>query len=433
MKSLTARLFLILVLVTLGIQVLSFGGALVFSGREGRRSMYEFLAVDATFVQQTLRQQPVAQRQTTLDHLNQRGHYQFNLEPAATVFPPMASDYLRESASFVQRHQESGAPVGQIAWAHQQASWPALELPLDSEQKLVISFPSRKPPFGPPSWPTIGAYLLSVSLAVMALAWFAVRLATRPISRLADAAQSLGQNLDTPPLQETGPSEVRRATQAFNRMQKALQAHLAERTQILAAISHDLKTPLTRLRLRLDTLPQGEARQKIEHDVDAMNLLIQEGLDYAHSSQLREPLVPVNLNMLVDTLVERYTDMGHDVQAQGHTQAPVRCAPRALERALQNLVDNAIKYGERARLTLIEAAKEVQIQIEDDGPGLAADLLEKVFEPFYRAETSRNRDTGGAGLGLAIAQNLLHAQGAQVSLARHPIKGLIATVTWPLG
>ncbi|MFY7942570.1 MAG: ATP-binding protein, partial [Burkholderiaceae bacterium] len=259
---------------------------------------------------------------------------------------------------------------------------------------------------------------------------WAGRLATRPHPRLANAAQSLGQNLDAPPLPETGPSEVRRATGAFNAMQRAIQAHLNERTQILASISHDLKTPLTRLRLRLGTLPEGEDRQRLEQDIDAMNLLIQEGLDYAHSSQLREPLVPVDMNALLETLVERYTDMGHSVQLEGRASSPVHCAPRALERALQNLVDNAVKYGERARIQLRQDDQTLRIGIEDDGPGVPPALLDKILEPFFRTEASRNRDTGGTGLGLAIAQNLLRAQGAQLSLANRQPQGLVATVVF---
>ncbi len=433
-RSLAARLFLILLLATVAIQVLSFGGVVAFIGRDGRRSLNDFLAADVAFIQYSLRSQQPAQRDAMLDHLNRRGHYALTLEPLSEVYAPMDSEPLAESAAVVQRQLPPGDRVLPIHWRTPQGEWPALEVPIDAVEKLVVSFPNRKPPFAPPSWRVIGAYLLVVTLAVMAAAWWAVRLATRPITRLATAAQSLGRNLDAPPLDESGPSEVRRAAGAFNAMQRALQAHLGERTQILASVSHDLKTPLTRLRLRVGALPEGEARSRIERDIDAMGLLIQEGLDYAHSSQLREPLAPVDIGMLLESLAERYADMGQDVQVrQGHAGAALRCAPRALERALQNLVDNAVKYGHRARIAVEPSERGLAIRIEDDGPGLPPELLEKVFEPFFRSEASRSRDTGGTGLGLAIAQNLLKAQGAQVSLANGPSGGLVATVVFPAG
>jgi signal transduction histidine kinase len=430
-KSLAARLFLILLVATVGIQALSFGGVLAFVGRDGRRSMNDFLAADLAFIQYSLRTQTPPQRKAMLDHLNRRGHYALSLQSPSDAYPRLGSETLIESAAIVQRKLPAGDQVLPIQWRTPQGEWPALELPIDAGQKLVVSFPSRKPPFAPPSWWAIGAYLLAVSLAVMAAAWWAVRLATRPITRLAAAAQSLGQNLDAPPLVEAGPTEVRRAAGAFNAMQRAIQAHLRERTQILASISHDLKTPLTRLRLRVGALPEGDSRGRVEQDIDAMDLLIQEGLDYAHSSQLRESLVPVDVDMLLETLVEHYADMGQDVRLQGRLGAPLNCAPRALERALQNLVDNAVKYGGCARIELSAAdGRRAQIRIEDDGPGIPVELLEKVFEPFFRAEASRNRGTGGTGLGLAIAQNLLRAQGADITLANRAPQGLVATVSF---
>jgi signal transduction histidine kinase len=433
MRTLAARLFLILILATVGIQALSFGGVLVLLGREGRSSMNEFMAKDVLFTQRRLQDLPPTERAAVLAELSERGHYRLSLEDASqAIYPTLKSAPLEDTASMLQRHIVQ-AGLGNvlarpILWRPQDQAYPAIELPFSNQQKLIVSFPNRKPPFAPPSMGTVVVYLVAVSLLVMAAAWWAVRLATRPLTRLANAAQSLGHNLDAPPLPETGPSEVRRATGAFNAMQRAIQAHLNERTQILASISHDLKTPLTRLRLRVGAMHESEDRQRLEQDIDAMNLLIQEGLDYAHSSQLREPLVPVDINALLETLVERYTDMGHSVQLEGRASNPVRCAPRALERALQNLVDNAVKYGERARIRLQQDLDALRIRIEDDGPGVPPELLDRVLEPFFRTEASRNRDTGGAGLGLAIAQNLLRAQGAQISLANRQPQGLVATV-----
>lgn len=436
MKSLAARLFLILVLVTLGIQVFSFGGVLVLMGREGRTSMNEFMATDVVFTKTRMQNLTPAERTAQLNELNQRGQYRLTLEDVGeAAHPSLASAALEETAAVLQKRLvqaglRSETPARPILWRPQDEACPAIELPFNAQQKLIVSFPSRKPPFAPPSMGTVLVYVAAVSLLVMAAAWWAVRLATRPLTRLANAAQSLGQNLDATPLQEVGASEVRRATAAFNAMQRALQSHLNERTQILASISHDLKTPLTRLRLRLGALPESQDRNRLEQDIDAMNLLIQEGLDYAHSSQLREALVPVDINALLETLVERYTDMGLSVQLEGRANSPLRCAPRALERALQNLVDNAVKYGERARIQLRQDTDALQIRIEDDGPGVPPELLDKILEPFFRTEASRNRDTGGTGLGLAIAHNLLRAQGAQLRLSNREPQGLVATVVF---
>lgn len=437
MRSLAARLFFILMLATLVIQVFSFGGVLVLMGREGRSSMNEFMANDVLLTRSRLQRLSRAEQAAQMDELNQRGYFRFNLEAAEEINkrPTLQSAALEDTAEVLQRHLINAGAVPDplvrpILWRSQGKEIPAIELPFDGQQHLVISFASGKPPFARPSIDAVVLYMLAVSLLVMVAATWAVRLAIRPLTQLAGAAQSLGKNLDTPPLPESGPSEVRRASSAFNAMQRAIQAHVNERTQILASISHDLKTPLTRLRLRLGTLPESDQRIRLETDIDAMNLLIQEGLDYAHSSQLREPLVPVDINALLETLVERYTDIGLSVQLEGRVSTPVRCAPRALKRAVQNLVDNAVKYGERARIQLQQDDHALHIRIEDDGPGVPTELLSKILEPFFRTEASRNRDTGGTGLGLAIAHNLLRAQGAQLSLSNRPPQGLVVTVVF---
>lgn len=428
MRSLAARLFAILLLVTVLIQVLSFGGVMVKMGLQGRQGMNQFLAADLAALQVTLRQQAPAQRTQTLELLNRRGYYMLAVAPAAAQWPAWESPHMAESVTAV-REGLPGVPVRAVHWTSDDGTdWPAMALPLDEAQQLVVVFPGRGSPFAPPPARLILLYLLGVSLLVMAVAWVAVRLATQPMARLARAAQALGRNLNAAPLPESGPTEVRDAAQAFNAMQRAIQANLRERTQILASISHDLKTPLTRLRLRVSGLPEDERRARIEWDIDAMEQLIQEGLDYAQSSQLREALVPLDLNALLDSLAERHADMGQDVQLQGRLDFPLRCAPRALERALQNLVDNAVKYGERARIEVGAQAGTAFIRIEDDGPGVPDELLPRLTEPFFRAEGSRSRDTGGTGLGLAIAQNLLQSQDARLVLSNRVPQGLVATV-----
>jgi len=306
-----------------------------------------------------------------------------------------------------------------------------MEMPIDDVHKLVVSFEGRDAPFAPPPLGAILSYLALVMLAVMPVAWLAVRLATLPLSRLAAAARALGANLNAPQVPEKGTTEVAGAARAFNAMQRAIQKNLDERTQILASISHDLKTPLTRLRLRVAQLGPTDPRERCEADIDAMNALVQEGLDYAASAQLREQRVPLDVNRLVEDMVERAGDMGQRVNASGCLKAPFECAPRALERSLQNLVDNAVKYGGGAQLVLNDGTDEIEIRVEDNGPGLPENLLEKAFDPFFRAEQSRSRETGGTGLGLSIARNLIRAHGGEIRLENRAAGGLAACITLP--
>lgn len=428
MKTLAARMFLILALATVAIQVLSFGGVLFGTARIERQKMIDFLGRDLAFAQRFLGSVPAAQRADWLPNLN-RGFYQLRLQPAAQQNMIVDETSLNETAAIVRRHLAPGEPLQTVILDPGPNYLPGLEVRIDAQQKLLVLFPERKPPYPAPPLGLIAAYVAFVSLAVMAVAWFAVRLVTRPLRYGAEAARALAVNLDAPPVPERGPTEVTEMARAFNSMQRAIRKHLDERTRILVSVTHDLKTPLTRLRLRVGALDPDERRTRIEADIDALNALVQEGLDYAHSAQLREQIVPLDLNPLVESIAERATDAGQDVRVEGRCDAPVRCAPRALERALQNLVDNAVKYGERARIVLGRAGDRFEIRVEDDGPGLPDDLLEKVFEPFYRGESSRSRETGGTGLGLAIAQNLVQAQGGQIRMVNLSPRGLAACVT----
>lgn len=437
MKSLAGRVFLILVVATVLIQVLSFGGALAVSARDSRRQMFEFMGADIAFLHRLLGRMPPAERETWIPALD-RGFYQPALEPAGRTHPPADTPHLRESMVPMRRLLGPAIDVRAVMLAPPvpgEDGIPALAVALDEAHTLLVRFPTRKAPLAPPPLGVIAAYVAAVTLAVMLAAWGAVRLATRPLRRLADAARALGHNLDAPALPERGASELVEASRAFNAMQAALQKNLAERTQILAAISHDLKTPLTRLRLRVGALPADEqARARIEADIDAMSHLVEEGLDYARSARPSEASTRVDLQALVESLAEQAADLGQAVRIEGRLAAPVRCAPRALQRALQNLLDNALKYGGGATtLRLAHEGDGVEIRIEDDGPGLPPALLEQVFEPFFRAEDSRSRQTGGTGLGLAIARNLLRAQGGDIRLENRGGGGLAAIVSLPQG
>jgi signal transduction histidine kinase len=426
LRSLTARVMLILVLATVFIQAVSFIAVLAVSAREGRAQMYAFMSADVAFVQRFLRSLPPGQRAAWLTSLD-RGYYGFELIEGTSPVPRCTHPHAMELADSMRAR--AGQDLGVVALCDI-PDQPFLSLPIDSGQSLLVHFGGR--PLSLPPLSTGFAYLSVLCLAVMLVAWLAVRQTTRPLSRLADAADALGRDLHAPPLSEDGPVEVRRAAGAFNAMQRAIQRHVAERTEILAAISHDLKTPLTRLRLRAENHAPTDQRGRFVADIEAMHAMIQDGLDYAESASLREPRQLLNLGPLCEAMAEDMRDAGHDCLCQGQVTAPVHAAPRALRRALQNLLDNAVRYGRHAHIRLDEDDGQVVIGIEDDGPGIPPDQLERVFDPFLRLEMSRNRETGGSGLGLSIARNLLRAHGGDVRLRNLDGGGLRAEVRLPL-
>jgi protein-histidine pros-kinase len=271
--------------------------------------------------------------------------------------------------------------------------------------------------------------MLALVAGVVLVTLLAVRIATRPLSRLAQAAEALGEDLNRPPLEEEGPVEVRRAAVAFNWMQTRLRGLFAERTRILAAVSHDLQTPITRLRLRAELMEDGSLRDKMLADLAAMQALVEEGLAYAASTAApKETAILTDLDALAASVVADYTDAGQPVRLVGSSGRKVLTRPKTLSRLLGNLVDNALKFGGGAQVVLDAADTLPVIRVRDHGPGIPEAELDKVFEPFYRLESSRNRETGGTGLGLAIARQLASALGAELSLRNLPEGGLEASV-----
>jgi signal transduction histidine kinase len=268
-------------------------------------------------------------------------------------------------------------------------------------------------------------------LAVGALVAVAARGVTRPLVDLATAARRLATDLRQPPLPEQGPVEIRDAAHAFNAMQSRIRAGIEERERFLAAVSHDLKTPVTRLRLRSEMLADAGLRERYVADLDDMQQLLDGALDYLRGKAVDEPLQVVDIVALVESLVDDYADLGDvTLQAPDALQCPAR--PRALRRALMNLIDNALKYGRRGEVTLRGRSGVVEVLVDDEGPGVEPGELERVFEPFHRLEASRSRDTGGSGLGLAIARQIARAHGGEVTLANREPVGLRAVLTLPV-
>jgi len=274
--------------------------------------------------------------------------------------------------------------------------------------------------------------VLLLQLAVLAICcWLAVRLLTRPLHDLALAADTLGPDLKAARLPEDGPSEVARAAKAFNAMQDRMAMYVTERMQILAAISHDLQTPITRMRLRVDVMDDSEQHAKLRQDLQEMENLVKEGVTYARTLHgATEVPCRIDPDALFDSLVCDYVDAGKEVSLHGSVAIALMTRPQALRRVLGNLIDNALKFGGAAEINVAALPDDqVTIAVLDRGPGIPEQSLEAVFEPFYRVETSRNRHTGGTGLGLAIARQLTLAMNATLSLHNRPGGGLEARLT----
>jgi signal transduction histidine kinase len=272
--------------------------------------------------------------------------------------------------------------------------------------------------------------LLLQLLVLAACCWLAVRLATRPLHQLALAADTLGPDLKAERLPEDGPSEVARAARAFNAMQDRISTYMTERMQILAAISHDLQTPITRMRLRVDVMDDDAQGAKLRQDLQEMETLVKEGVTYARTMHgTTEVPRRIDPDALFESLVSDYVDAGQDVSLQGRFGMSVTTRPQALRRIVGNLVDNALKYGGAAEIEIAPVRDgQTTISVLDRGPGIPAGSLEAVFEPFHRLETSRNRHTGGTGLGLAIARQLALAMDATLTLQNREGGGLEATL-----
>ncbi|MEM7351149.1 MAG: ATP-binding protein [Acidobacteriota bacterium] len=271
------------------------------------------------------------------------------------------------------------------------------------------------------------------TLAVLALlGWFAARRLTRPLRRFADAADRLGVDMHAPPLPETGSGELRRAIRAFNRMQERLRRLVDDRTRMLAAISHDLRTSLTRLRLRGEYIDDPEQRRKALADLDEMQAMLTSTLAFARDEALDEERTRLDLAALLQSLCDDLADAGQPVAWDGPDRLRFEGRPRALRRAFANLIDNAVRYGDEAEVTLAEGDERVEVRITDRGPGIPETEREKVFAPFYRLEPSRSRETGGAGLGLALARSVARHHGGDVHLDDRPDGGLVVRVDLPL-
>jgi len=281
----------------------------------------------------------------------------------------------------------------------------------------------------------IGAFLM-MSLVSALVTWWAVRRLTAPVLTLARAAEALGRDVNAPPLAEEGPSEITMAAVAFNTMAARIRRFVQDRTFMLTAIGHDLRTPITRLKLRVEFIDDEEMRRKLLADIDELSAMVNATLAFGRDVAAEEPVGTVDLAELVRTVLDETADWWPDlverIVFEGPAHLAYRGRPVALKRAVNNLVRNAVLYGGSAEATLTVERNLVRLTVEDRGPGIPSDELERVFQPFYRLEASRNKETGGNGLGLPITRNIARAHGGDVELNNRQGGGVRATLTLPL-
>ncbi len=327
-------------------------------------------------------------------------------------FPPPPHEHMRE------RLQQRRAELGPNPSPEALAQFGAEELREEEH---------RPPPplFGGPIVP-----LMFQLITLVVAAWFGAKALSRPIRRFSEAAERLSENLDAPPLEETGPLEARQVAHTFNRMQERIREQVQQRARMLGAVSHDLRTPLSRLKLRLEQIDNEKLQGQMRQDLDDMIGMLDATLTYLHEQRTSEVLQWYDLQALVESLVENAQDHGAAIQAQG-TCAPLQVQPMALRSCISNLMDNALRYGGATLVDLQDSREAVTIRVIDHGPGISADKREAVFEPFFRLEGSRNRNSGGVGLGMTIAREACQRLGGQLSLEETPGGGLTAVIRLP--
>ncbi|MBB3314024.1 signal transduction histidine kinase [Rhizobium sp. BK196] len=265
-------------------------------------------------------------------------------------------------------------------------------------------------------WTSTSLASLCLTAVVLALigVFFASRI-SRPLRQLAASAEALGRGENLPPISEEGPEEVRRTAEAFNKMQSRLHRFVEDRTKMLAAIGHDLRTPLTTLRLRTEFVTDEEIQRKMLSTIDELQAMTEAAISFARGESTEEETRDIDLEALVGSICDDQSDLGQPVDFVEGAKLTYRCRPDGLRRAVRNLVENAIRYGGEARVFIRPTAATVDIIVEDRGPGIPEPMQEKVFAPFFRLEGSRNRDTGGIGLGLSIARAVARQHGGDIS------------------
>jgi signal transduction histidine kinase len=304
-----------------------------------------------------------------------------------------------------------------------------LSVQLRDRSWLVFSVPHRT--WGLPDLQRWAVWLTFVTLSTATVCAIATRRFVRPIKQLAAAVRRFGVNPQAPPLAESGPQEFRDVIRAFNTMQAQIQKFVAYRTMMLAAISHDLRTPLTRVRLRGELIDDEIQQARLFRDVDEMHTMVDGALAFFRGDADEEATTTFDLAGVLQTIANDYADQGIAIGYVGPAHAVYCGRPFGLKRAFTNLIENAVKYGTPPEIELCCREKSVTVAVRDQGPGIPPDALARVFAPFFRVDRSRNRATGGVGLGLTAAQAIISGHGGDITLSNQHAGGLEALVTLP--
>ncbi|HEY5707278.1 MAG TPA: ATP-binding protein [Terrimicrobiaceae bacterium] len=374
---------------------------------------------------------PVEWQQQARSHL---------LEPtsASGKYTSSSSLFLHEPM-LDQMHDEPWKVLPAGTWLLQEpirllalASWNGFGYSMQLDEKSWLNMVYAKPNSLMQTTLTPGYYsaLVITVLIFASVALFVARRISRPLRHLTKSAERLGRGEQLEVLPEEGSDDIRSTVAAFNRMQIRLRRFLEDRTRMLAAIGHDLRTPITSLRLRTEFVADAETREKFNSTLDEMQAMAEAALSLTQSEATSETTRVVDLNALIESLCDDLADLGWNVEFQANGRLPYPCRPAALRRALSNVIENAVRYGERARVQLRSSNEGVEILVEDDGPGIPEADREKVFDPFVRLESSRNRDTGGVGLGLSIARSISRNHGGDVTLSQRS-SGLCVHIRLP--
>lgn len=417
---------LVMILGILVIQFASFGIVVRQQESDIRARMLDFMRADITLAQKVLAASDAGSRQEWVAQFN-RGFYEISIAERGTL--PQAVEIGRFPAlDDVAAGISISLGLEDVRWfwaGEGRNAKPLLEVPLDDVHVLLVDAENPLP--SPSTWWSV-SYMAILMLATCVLSWLAMNLVLLPLHQLCDAAYQLGKNIEGAPIEEGEGSEVKMTVRALNSIRcQALQL-VDERTQMLAAVSHDLQTPITRLRLLAELVDPKPLRGNLIENLRAMSQLVSEGLEYAQSGQIRVEPVRIDLDALVYSIVSEMADAGHSVTVEGSIVRKYIGGLQGVRRSLQNLADNALKYGGSVHFKLTSDATAARIRIIDNGPGIEEHMLEKVFTPFFRLESSHGRTCGGTGLGLPIARNLIRAHGGEVSLHNRMQGGMEAIV-----
>jgi signal transduction histidine kinase len=436
-KSLAGRLAALLVLTLTVAQTVSFA---LFAGERVRafhNSYRDDMVTRLISLVQLLEEAPPDLHQRLMATANSSLlHIDLAREPvlsSGAANPPELRD--RFAGALGKSPADVRLTLGPMRWRghghgdrHRPPAWAGLSVRLSSGEWLNAS---ADPPPVPRLAPVFLASFLISAIAVAAVGAIGVRWASKPLQQLASAAHRLGRGESFDPLPESGPRETRQANIAFNRMRERLDRFVRNQTSMLVAVAHDLRTPITSLRLRAEFIEEEETKAKFLETLAELQAMAEAVLALARGDAETEPTRPTDVAALTESIVEDAAANGKHVKFENSPSVTLRCRPFALRRALSNLIDNATFYGHSASARVEILADEVRIVIDDNGPGIPAGELERVFEPFVRLESSRSRATGGAGLGLAIARTIARGHGGDVRLENRPEGGLRAILTMP--